>query len=91
MAVERDGEAIVVTVDDDGPGVEVAERERIFERFARGEGADAPGSGLGLALVRQQARLHGGEATVSESPLGGARFRVRAGDRRGQRRRARIT
>jgi len=77
MAVERDGEAIVVTVDDDGPGVEAAERERIFERFARGEGADAPGSGLGLALVRQQARLHGGEATVSESPLGGARFRVR--------------
>jgi two-component system, OmpR family, sensor histidine kinase PrrB len=66
-------------VDDDGPGVETAERERIFERFARGNGAGSAGYGLGLALVRQQARLHGGEASVSESPLGGARFEVRLG------------
>jgi two-component system sensor histidine kinase PrrB len=71
--------ALVLTVDDDGPGVETAERERIFERFARGNGAGSAGYGLGLALVRQQARLHGGEASVSESPLGGARFEVRLG------------
>jgi two-component system sensor histidine kinase PrrB len=73
----RDGGAVSLTVDDDGPGVEESERERIFERFARGNGARGEGSGLGLALVRQQARLHGGEASVSEGPLGGARFRVR--------------
>jgi two-component system sensor histidine kinase PrrB len=69
--------ALVLTVDDDGPGVEAADRDRIFERFARGNGAATAGYGLGLALVRQQARLHGGEATVGQSPLGGARFEVR--------------
>jgi two-component system sensor histidine kinase PrrB len=76
VSVEREGDAIAITVDDDGPGIDPAERERIFERFARGSGAGEKGSGLGLALVRQQARLHGGDATVSASPLGGARFRV---------------
>src|SRR5215210_864986 len=73
----RDDGALVLTVDDDGPGVEPGERDRIFERFTRGGEARTGGSGLGLALVRQQARLHGGEAVVSESPLGGARFQVR--------------
>ncbi|HEX8065819.1 MAG TPA: HAMP domain-containing sensor histidine kinase [Thermoleophilaceae bacterium] len=71
----RDG-AIGLAVDDDGPGVPEDERERIFERFARGSGARAPGSGLGLALVRQQAALHGGAVDVADSPLGGARFAV---------------
>jgi two-component system, OmpR family, sensor histidine kinase PrrB len=74
--LERDGEGATITVDDDGPGVEPPERERIFERFARGQASRDGGLGLGLALVRQQARLHGGEASVGESPLGGARFRV---------------
>jgi signal transduction histidine kinase len=59
--------------------VEESEREHVFERFARGNGARGDGSGLGLALVRQQARLHGGEASVSAGPLGGARFQVRLG------------
>jgi len=77
LTVEREGDELIVTVDDDGPGVPEAERERIFERFARGGEAQAAGSGLGLALVRQQARLHGGDATVTSGPLGGARFRVR--------------
>ena len=53
------------------------ERERVFERFARGSEARTAGSGLGLALVRQQARLHGGEVTVSDGQLGGACFTVR--------------
>jgi len=73
----RDEGTLVLTVDDDGPGVGVSERERIFERFARGDGAGHAGSGLGLAVVRQQARLHGGEALVSDGPLGGARFEIR--------------
>jgi signal transduction histidine kinase len=60
-----------VRVDDDGPGIPPAERDRVFERFARG-GATTPGSGLGLAVVAQQARLHGGRAFATDSPLGGA-------------------
>ena len=66
-----------LVVDDDGPGVEVDDRERIFEPFVRADGATAPGSGLGLALVSQQVRAHGATVEVGESPLGGARFSVR--------------
>jgi two-component system sensor histidine kinase PrrB len=65
-------------VDDEGPGVPPDEREQIFERFGCGSSA-AGGSGLGLALVRQQARLHGGDAWVEESARGGARFVTRLG------------
>ncbi len=71
-----DGGGAVLTVDDDGPGIPVGEREQIFERFHRGEGAAAPGSGLGLAMVAQQAALHGGAVTVTDAELGGARFEV---------------
>jgi two-component system sensor histidine kinase PrrB len=63
-----------VRVDDDGPGIAPAERERVFERFARGAGATVPGSGLGLAIVAQQAQAHGGRAYATDSPLGGARL-----------------
>lgn len=64
-------------VDDDGPGVPAAQRERIFERFTRLDDArarDAGGSGLGLAIARETARVAGGDVTLGESPLGGARF-----------------
>ncbi|MYE97698.1 MAG: HAMP domain-containing histidine kinase, partial [Acidimicrobiaceae bacterium] len=64
-----------VTVHDAGPGVDEADRERVFERFHRLDpDRDRPGSGLGLAIVRQVAEAHGGTATVGESPLGGAAF-----------------
>jgi signal transduction histidine kinase len=66
-----------LVVDDDGPGVGEADRERIFEPFVRADGTRAPGSGLGLALVAQQVRDHGATIEVSRSPLGGARFSVR--------------
>jgi two-component system, OmpR family, sensor histidine kinase PrrB len=66
----------VLHVDDDGPGVPEQERGRIFEPFARVDGTGAPGSGLGLALVQQQARHHGATVTVTDAPLGGARFTV---------------
>jgi signal transduction histidine kinase len=69
----------VLHVDDDGPGVPDAERARIFEPFARAEGTTAAGSGIGLALVAQQARAHGARVEVGRSPLGGARFSVRLG------------
>ncbi|MEA2177534.1 MAG: two-component system, OmpR family, sensor histidine kinase PrrB [Solirubrobacteraceae bacterium] len=69
----------VLHVDDDGAGVPPAERERIFEPFARVDGTGRPGSGLGLALVSQQARHHGATVTVGDAPLGGARFTLRFG------------
>lgn len=69
---------VAVVVDDAGPGVDPAERDRIFERFARGKAArrrgSAGGSGLGLALVREHARAHGGDVRVADRPGGGARF-----------------
>jgi len=66
-----------LVVEDDGPGVPVDDRERIFEPFVRADGVTAPGSGLGLALVSQQVRAHGATVAVGDSPLGGARFSVR--------------
>ena len=77
LAAAPDG--VTLRVDDDGPGVSVQERGRIFEPFVRAEGVSAPGSGLGLALVAQQARAHDATVEVGESPLGGARFEVRFG------------
>lgn len=62
-----------VLVDDDGRGVPPEDRQRVFGRFARGGATTAPGSGLGLALVAQQAGLHGGRAWLTDSPLGGTR------------------
>ncbi|MCW3013588.1 MAG: histidine kinase, partial [Solirubrobacterales bacterium] len=70
--------AATLTVEDDGPGVPDADRERIFEPFAHAADTDRPGSGLGLALVAQQARHHDAHVAVDASPaLGGARFAVR--------------
>lgn len=76
---EKDGLARIV-VEDRGPGVALDERDRIFERFFRGRGtgrsADGGGVGLGLALVAEHARLHGGRAWVEDRDGGGARFVV---------------
>jgi signal transduction histidine kinase len=72
----RDG-AVLVCVDDEGPGVPVQDRERVFERFARGPRAarrSLPGAGLGLAIVAETAARHGGAAWCAEAPGGGARF-----------------
>lgn len=70
----------VIEVDDEGPGVPVHDREIIFDRFVRGRAAharaDTNGTGLGLALVAQHAAAHGGRASVTDRPGGGARFRV---------------
>jgi signal transduction histidine kinase len=73
----RAGGGALLTVDDDGPGIPDADRARIFAPFARLEGTNGEGSGLGLALVEQQVRHHGARIEVGESPLGGARFSVR--------------
>ena len=77
VQVRRADGAVQVLVDDAGPGVPPAERERVFERFARGPRAargSLPGAGLGLAIVGETASGHGGAAWISESPVGGARL-----------------
>jgi signal transduction histidine kinase len=75
-----EGSDIVVRVDDDGAGIDEADRSRVFERFVRLDDArsrDAGGAGLGLAIVAGAARAHGGTASVECSPQGGARFEMR--------------
>jgi signal transduction histidine kinase len=78
IAAERGRRGMLrVVVEDNGPGVSPEERERIFERFARGSTArHRVGTGLGLALVAEHAQLHGGRAWVEDRPGGGARFIV---------------
>jgi two-component system sensor histidine kinase PrrB len=68
---------VEIAVDDDGSGVPEAERSMVFDRFSRGSTASHSGSGLGLALVAQQAQLHGGTASLEDSLLGGARLVLR--------------
>jgi signal transduction histidine kinase len=71
----RNRRTVTVTVDDDGPGIPCADRERIFALAERGATA-APGSGIGLALVRLLLERIGGRVDVGTAPLGGARFSV---------------
>ncbi|PPG32986.1 cell wall metabolism sensor histidine kinase WalK [Rathayibacter sp. AY2B9] len=80
LSTRIDGAEAVLAVDDDGPGIPAAERERVLERFVRldeGRTRDAGGSGLGLAIVAGIARAHGGRVVVGDSELGGARVEVR--------------
>ncbi|MDD4868616.1 MAG: HAMP domain-containing sensor histidine kinase, partial [Mycobacterium sp.] len=84
LNVTSSGEGVEITVDDNGTGVPEAERAAVFARFSRGSTASRSGSGLGLALVAQQAELHRGTASLHASPLGGTRLLLRlAGDGRG--------
>jgi signal transduction histidine kinase len=78
VTVHSRGGRVRVLVDDDGPGIPEADRERIFERFVRLDDhrarAGTGGSGLGLSLVRRIAAHHGGTARAETAPLGGARL-----------------
>jgi signal transduction histidine kinase len=80
VALDAVGDEAVLTVDDDGPGIPADRREEAFRRFARLDPArdrDHGGVGLGLAIVADITRLHGGVVEVADSPLGGARLQVR--------------
>jgi two-component system, OmpR family, sensor histidine kinase PrrB len=68
---------VEIVIDDDGTGIPEEERTAMFERFTRGSKASHSGSGLGLALVAQQAELHEGTASLEDSPLGGTRLLLR--------------
>jgi len=65
-------------VDDDGPGIPEADRQRVFDSFVQLErqAGRKTGFGLGLAIVKRAVEWHGGQVSISESPHGGARFSV---------------
>jgi signal transduction histidine kinase len=76
--VETGNGAVVLSVEDDGPGIPHEQREKIFERFYRGSGEQSGSSGLGLSIVRAVATSHGGTVSLEEPLDGrGARFVVR--------------
>jgi signal transduction histidine kinase len=81
VTVTRDGSRVVVAVDDSGPGIPEADRDRIFDRFHRatepsGGLTGTSGAGLGLAIADAIVRATGGRRQVGTSPAGGARFTV---------------
>ena len=78
MAVrsEIDRGAIRITVDDDGPGIAAPLREAVLQRGVRADEA-SPGTGFGLAIVRDLAELYGGSIVLDASPLGGLQARLR--------------
>ena len=80
LSLVRDARFVNIYVDDDGPGIRPEHREDVFRPFLRLDEArnqDEGGSGLGLAIARDIARAHGGDVTLTTSPLGGLRACVR--------------
>jgi signal transduction histidine kinase len=80
LGCTRDGDHVVLTVDDDGDGIAQADRQLVFERFARldeSRARDDGGAGLGLSVVQRGVAAHGGTVTIGDAPIGGARFEVR--------------
>jgi signal transduction histidine kinase len=73
LAAHRHADSMTIVVDDNGRGLPADEHETVLGRFSRGSTAAPGGSGLGLALVAQQAALHGGRIRLSDGPLGGLR------------------
>jgi len=80
VAAARQAESILITVDDDGPGIPPAQRHEVFRPFRRldtSRNLDTGGVGLGLAIARDAVRSHGGDVTLGEAPMGGLRAVVR--------------
>jgi signal transduction histidine kinase len=80
VGVDLEGDRVRLWVDDEGPGIPVADRKDVWEpytRLARSVEASTGGSGIGLAVVRELVELHGGSVAVEEAPTGGARVIAR--------------
>ena len=82
IGVRTEADEVVLSVEDDGPGIADADRERVFDRFTRldaGRARDEGGSGLGLAVVKRIVLAHGGTVCVENGafPGAGANFVVR--------------
>jgi signal transduction histidine kinase len=76
VEVSTTGDVVTIAVDDDGPGIPTEQRAAMMTRFARGADTTAKGSGLGLALVLQQAEIHRGGIELADSPSGGLSARL---------------
>lgn len=79
LRTRRSSEGCVLTVEDDGPGVEDELKTHVFEPFRQGRASDSladPGTGIGLALVEGCVRVHGGRVWVEDRPGGGASFQI---------------
>jgi signal transduction histidine kinase len=80
LTLARDGDQAVIRVDDDGPGIPIEDRDRVFERFTRldqARTASTGGAGLGLAIAHDVVVRNGGTIAVHDSPMGGARVELR--------------
>lgn len=83
VKMTRSADGVRITVTDSGPGISLEDKDRIFERFYRGDSSRSqPGSGLGLSLARAVARAHGGDITVENLEGSGARFSIRLNGKR---------
>ena len=74
LAAAAQGRSVLVTVDDDGPGIPADQRENVFRPFQSGTSG---GTGLGLSIARDIVRAHGGDIVLEDSPMGGLRARIR--------------
>ena len=78
VSIRKDKSQVIITVEDDGPGIPESLREKVFQSFykAKANNIASKGFGLGLAIVHRIVRLHNGSITVGDSELGGCRFVV---------------
>lgn len=79
LSASRDGDAVRIVIEDDGPGIPGEQRERVFApfyRLAREQDQAAAGHGLGLAIAARAVALHGGAIAIDDAQLGGARFTI---------------
>ncbi|MEG1328174.1 MAG: ATP-binding protein, partial [Janthinobacterium sp.] len=79
LSAVREGDALRIVIEDDGPGIPAGQREQVFApfyRLAREQDHAAAGHGLGLAIAARAVALHGGAIAIDDSPLGGARFTI---------------
>jgi two-component system OmpR family sensor kinase len=85
VTLESEVEVVTLTVDDAGPGIPVASRDEMLQRFTRldeSRSTESGGAGLGLSIVRTVVESHRGTVVLTDSPLGGLRVRIRIPRRR---------